>query len=1441
MILLALLSGAMLMPRVQTYTAQKAVEYINDEYHTAIEIESLRYSFPNFIELREVQIPDHRGDTLIYAQRIALYFNGKNPLNNTFMSAGLALNKPVFRMRTYPGDSATTMAHFINNFTPDTASPQAPFRLRVDKLIINNGEFQLENKNCTGCFKMWMHDMEGDFSDFILNESYVTVSAQNFKAKDDYHFQIDSLTGQIGYQPQTIYWHNAYLKTPRSEIRGDVALLYDSLQVFDDFENQVQLQGTFMNSTLHSADILPFAAAIPAFKQARLSGTVTGTINNMRWKKLRIQWREYTVLEGDFNLRHLASEEDIYVIADSMSMHSEVAELNAFQHIFTDSAYLFSPRLGRLHLKGHFEGTPYSFNTELQLESGLGTLGAAGFVKNRRNPQQCQYQLSVSTQQFKLNHILPKGQLTNISSQFEVEGRGYQLATMQMKMRGKVPGFTFRQIDYQNFDIAGHIAQGQFEGNFNLNDPNTQIDFNGKASFKSKPYQYDFDASLRNLNLYHLGALNDTQAVLSTQLHINAKAYNVNRWVGSIVADSLYFDNRFKNRNIGSVKLSSRNLDSNKLLQLVSPIADANIRGRFTWQGIAQVFKNQVYKYMPQTSIADTAPSDRFTFDLTLKKPRLLSELIEPQLEIANNSYLLGDYNPRRQEFKLELQSNHLEYNNYVADSVDLQYSGSTENSFVSMSVPTLKLPGDVEIDSLFLGNFFYRDTLQYILSGIVKDSIDSHFNFEGYALQKNANKFVFSLDGSTLNFGPVPLAVPNGSKITLDTNGLLIEDLWFQNDTATIAVNGYVNDNPNQILRIELHRFNMEVFNYVVRSEKAQFKGQLDGYAILNQLTTNEPKLAGDLNFKNLRFNQKALGDMQIQATWLPTTGEIQLATQSYLGELKLLDINGSYYPQSRDSIAFNIALNNFRMAALAPLASGLVSNLRGFLDAHLSLNGTLSKPLLTGTATLPKAGFTIPMLNADYNLTENPTLHFNPDGIELNQLQLRDTKFKTAAELNGSIQYQNFQDLKLNINITTDKLLVLNTTYQPNDLYYGTAFVGGKIGITGNLDKITITSDVETKGQSNFNLPLSGATEVKRSNFFEFVNPLASKDTGAPALPPSQTDIVLDFDIKVNEQTKLSVILDAQTGNKLNASGLGSIKLKMDALGNLQLFGNYQVLKGEYDFNLEGYFNRKFKVVRGGSVSWNGDPFDALLDLQALYNTRADPSIIIPNYNGGTTLVEVLLNINGSLSKPQISFEINTPRISSSYQTVLDGRLSDANSRNQQVFSLLALNSFTPGNSSTASGTQGGLVNQWDILAKQASSWLNQLTGDYEITLNYQQGAAVNNTQGGSAQEELEVGVSKSLFNNRISINGMVGVPLNNNANAVAGDFEIQYDITRDGRIQAKAFSRSIQNDFNLSSTQIYRHGVGLSYQIDFSSYGDLVRRIFEFRQKAIREDEE
>ena len=191
--------------------------------------------------------------------------------------------------------------------------------------------------------------------------------------------------------------------------------------------------------------------------------------------------------------------------------------------------------------------------------------------------------------------------------------------------------------------------------------------------------------------------------------------------------------------------------------------------------------------------------------------------------------------------------------------------------------------------------------------------------------------------------------------------------------------------------------------------------------------------------------------------------------------------------------------------------------------------------------------------------------------------------------------------------------------------------------------------------------------------------------------------------------------------------------------------------------------------------------------------------------------------------------------PSAPSSTQTAIASRLIDDDKMIHQVFSLLATNSFAPND-----GLGGGLndvANPLDVLAGQASSWISQMTGDYAVNLGYQNaGSSTNTTTGtGVSQEEVEIGVSKKFFKDRVTINGRVGVAVGENqrSDQFAGDFEVEYNITEDGRFRTKAFNRSVQDQYSITE-QNYQQGIGLSYRLDFNTWGEFFNVLFHQKKK-------
>ncbi len=140
---------------------------------------------------------------------------------------------------------------------------------------------------------------------------------------------------------------------------------------------------------------------------------------------------------------------------------------------------------------------------------------------------------------------------------------------------------------------------------------------------------------------------------------------------------------------------------------------------------------------------------------------------------------------------------------------------------------------------------------------------------------------------------------------------------------------------------------------------------------------------------------------------------------------------------------------------------------------------------------------------------------------------------------------------------------------------------------------------------------------------------------------------------------------------------------------------------------------------------------------------------------------------------------------------------------------------------------------VNQSDFsgsLFETASSLLGDIlktdSDKFKLGLNY----VSPDKRIGKETDGRVVATISSKINERITINGKVGVPFGGiNESAVVGDLEVQYRVNQDGTMNLRLFNR--ENDINYIGQGIgYTQGLGLTYEVDFDTFRELVSKIFK-----------
>ena len=1430
LIFLVLLSIVLSIPSMQVQAARWGAAWLEDSYGVDLSLRKFAYTFPNRIAFEDLLLRDDRQDTLIFVGELEGRLLGYDPGRNRLLLQNAEVEGLRFYWLTYPGQAKSNFEHFVARLRPsEPAANASPFGMDIGQIRIQESRFRMEDLNCDSCYRMDYQKLHLRAQDFELRGTGVAAHFEQAHWEDRYGLRVKELRGALYYSDTALGAEDLVLQTAGSYLEGDFALAYPGPEAFSDFAGAVHLQAQWAESRLRLKELEAYAPALPALGTVGFSGSMTGKLKRLKTEQLRLKLASQTKLEGDFTFRNLTQPDSLWLKTKRFSLRTSPADMRRVASRFDTLKWPAGwSAMGATRLSGAFEGYRHDFEAEVALKSELIQAQAQAHLARQGPLQKLHYSGKLTWQKLKLGALLAQPELGNSRGELQIEGQGTALKAMKTRLDGELREVSYRGYAYQEASLHGLLDRGLFKGNFEVKDPHLAFRFSGEAGFRGDTGRYDFEAELEKAHLHRLHWSDDTLTRLSAKLDMDFEAVDFQRWRGQIWLEDLDFRQGGRRYTAQKTVLRADGMGRFKFLDLQSPLVEARLTGNFTPRGLQKVAQYYRQRYAQGARAEGMRPPvQQARLSLRLQQTQALTAMLAPRWAAEPGAQLRASYDTA-QGLEVAAEFPALRYGDLLLRAGKVRYEGDYEQARISATAGRLKLAGERHLDSLRWTARQRQGELDYRLAAVVRDSIDAYLRHQGRISRQGGRRFDFRLDTTRFNVGKQDFRVAPGAHLVVDRGRFYVRSFLLRRGTDKVYLSGAISKSPYEVLRVQFEHLDIQPFNYFLAGRGTRLQGEMNGVLIGNQLLSR-PRFLADVAVDSLRLNEDLLGTLRFSSSYRPRGDSLGVAATLQLGKRETMRLKGQLEPVSGGALRADLWLNRFRVAALNPLVQGVAENLRGMVGGKLRLRGTTTEPLLLGKLRLPKVAFTVSFLQTDYNLAGDPVVYFEKDKIRFPDLALRDTRFATEGTLDGEIRHQSFRQFDLDLRIAGEELLVLNTPPTREDAYYGTAFAGGEILLQGSPEDLHVDASVSTQRKTQFSIPVVGGDEERRSDFVSFYNPQKEKDSLVLRTGEAYQEegVSLDFDIQVNQNATIAIILDEETGNQMTASGSGPIKLKMDALGRMELFGNYTVAKGSYNFNLEGLLNKKFDLMPGGTVSWSGDPYQAQLNLTARYVTKADPGVFLGNMvSTSPTRTEVFLEVQGPLTNPKIGFEIALPRANSTVQAVLNNRLSNEEAINQQVFSLLALNSFTPA-SNVFAGSGGGL-NQWDLLANQAAAFLNRFTGDYQLSLSYQENQDVTTP----SDQELEVGLSKDFFNERLTVNSRVGVPLNQQGGnaSIAGDFEVEYSLTQDGRLRARAFNRAVDNSFGLSlgQQQIYQQGIGLRYRVDFDHFDKLWQTI-------------
>ena len=363
---------------------------------------------------------------------------------------------------------------------------------------------------------------------------------------------------------------------------------------------------------------------------------------------------------------------------------------------------------------------------------------------------------------------------------------------------------------------------------------------------------------------------------------------------------------------------------------------------------------------------------------------------------------------------------------------------------------------------------------------------------------------------------------------------------------------------------------------------------------------------------------------------------------------------------------------------------------------------------------------------------------------------------------------------------------------------------------------------ANVSSEKGTVFNIPLNDSKDFTENiSYIKFANKRTNHITDN-SIFNKINGIELDFDLNLNRNAEIEILIDRSSGSTIKGYGDGNLIMEINNKGKFNMFGEFTVDNGKYNFVYAGLLKKEFELKKGGTLSWSGDPKKALINLNTSYSKiEANPSILLDSPINLRIPVNVNVNLYGELLNPIPDFELEFPNVDSSINNELQYRLNDKESNQFQALSLLATGTFQ----NDINFNQQALFGN---LAESAASIINNILFDendkLKFGLNYQIG---ENNPAFESNDELGVTMTTKLSDD-ILINGKLGVPIGGvTESVIAGDFEIELKLNEDRTLTMKIFNR--ENTIRNLGEQIgYTQGVGISYKVEFNSFKKLLNKL-------------
>lgn len=1433
----------------QTFLTEKVISFFADKYDLVLNVEDVDIKLPNRIILDKLYLQDESGDTLVYSNKVLAKVSALKLSEKRIYISEVLLDNP----KIYVDSDTAGVYNFqfiLDKFSPKETKEKKSgdgfdifcesFYLKDVSMKMNNNPFS-ETPGVFNSSDLFVNNFSIKVSDLQLHGDSIELELNNLSFEEKSGIKLEKLSAYICITDTLYQLNNLFIQTENSLLHAPVVELAIIDTLVDDVFNDLSFNVDIDSSILGVEDAAYFMPSLKGFdKKVNFSAHLYGKLSDIKLKNLNFAYAKDTRLLADLSINGLPDIEQTFAYAKIKQLSSSVRDAQTiYLPPFEAKQKLQLPEkiqeLGVVNYHGDLTGMFNDIVAYGAFETDYGKVSTDVGIKSDFKDRTYSFNGDIDIDQLQLGSIIGKTEmLGELSMAANLDGEIDSLGNYNLSMSSEIERVDFKKYPYSAINLSGRLTNESFLGEIMVDDPNLKVEFMGGYKIQNGIPDVDFRADMKaNLDELNFDTV-DSEAGFLLLADVNGNS--INNANGNLQISNLFYRKEAEKVTINNLNINSHTSLVEQLIDIESDYFTINTSGKYKASELLSTLTSVVYNYYPVLKKEEKSiePDHKL-----VENPGLL----QIEVNLFNLSDLFDFFMPALDipetiELKAVLDANN---NNYLIDcslpkvKFDTIYA---ENLEFSLSADSLDLNVDVAADYLnFKGfevfNQFNLTTLSQGDSVQIDMSWDNMDSIRYAGDLKTSVLFERSLnDNIAINahLYPSEFVIRNEnwnldeSLFSKDSTEITVGNVKFYNSDQMIRFVGNVSDDPAKDLRFYIQNFDLSLFNKFLENK---------GYNVQGVFNSNG-RLAdayGSLNFRSffelnkLYVNNEEFGRVQINTNWDHLSNALRLD-----GNSRYIDFRGFLNPTT-DSLDLTLNVNNFGLSVLEPymVSAGLL-DVRGKVDGNIDVTGKISDPDIYGALDFDRSGLTFDMLMSRFNL--NDSIFIYTDSLVFRNFLIAD-EFGNPGLIQGKLSHHKFKDIKYDFSLGLDNYHIMNTKESDNAPYYGSVFVTANARISGGTESIVVDiPEATTEKNTVFVLPMSNTYDANDDPWITFIKDSVTLINLEDLIPKKKFDVSFLMNLDVTPDAETRLVFDPKVGDMIRANCDGNLSLEVLPNSEFKMKGELAIVGGDYLFTLQNIINKRFVLENGGTISWDGNPTEGQLNLKAVYKLNAPLYDIMVGIDTSDvyksrTSVRCVMKMSGELLNPEIRFDIEVPDADEKAKTRVSSLSEDE--INKQVLTLLVLNRFyTPDDmqmaSSDSRGTNmagAGGVTTFEMLSNQLSNWLSQISDDFDIGVNYSPGDEITN-------QELEVALSTQILNDRVLINGNVGVGEHENTTSdIVGDVEVQVKVNKSGNLRVKGFTRANSQSKLEYDEGPYTQGVGVFYTESFNTFKGLFKR--------------